>query len=110
MNLEQLQDACTQLVRALAALHSAHIVQRDIKPSKVRVTPEGRVMLMDFGIVTEWQQHLHAQRYESAGTPAFMAPEQMAAGQVFPAIEALEIVGFRSAHARAGGWADLQRV
>ena len=66
-----------QLAQALHALHQNGLVHRDLKPSNVRVTERGRVVLMDFGIVAERSQSsTHKRATHTAGTPAYMAPEQ----------------------------------
>ncbi len=76
---DRLYDALTQLAHALVALHGAGMVHRDLKPSNVRVTTDGKVVLMDFGIVAETRESSVSQRTEAAlGTPYFMAPEQVA--------------------------------
>ncbi len=72
---ERLRPALAQLARALAALHAAGAVHRDVKPSNVLVTPEGRAVLLDFGLVSAASIET---TQSGAGTPEYMAPEQVA--------------------------------
>jgi hypothetical protein len=69
-----LRDALAQLADGLAAIHGAGLVHRDLKPTNVMVTRDGRVVLLDFGIAI-----LARDRHESGiavGTAVYMAPEQ----------------------------------
>jgi hypothetical protein len=76
-DVERLGASLAQLLDALRELHAHGVVHRDIKPENVRVTPEGRVVLLDFGIAVEPSTMDASTDFEGLGTPAYMAPEQV---------------------------------
>ncbi len=63
---------------ALAKVHAAGLTHMDVTPSNIRVTPEGQVKLMDFGIARSEaeRQDLITRTRLGVGTPEYMAPEQ----------------------------------
>ncbi|MBK9756326.1 MAG: protein kinase [Nannocystis sp.] len=75
---EAIFAALRQLVDGLAALHAAGKLHRDVKPTNVLVTPEGRVVILDFGLVQELA--VGAPGEGLAGTPAYLAPELLIGG------------------------------
>jgi eukaryotic-like serine/threonine-protein kinase len=86
----RLRAAFLQLAQAMQALHAAGRVHCDLKPGNVLVTPEGRVVVLDFGLVTQYQNVADtlSMRFGAAGTPAYMAPERGALHRVTPACDA----------------------
>jgi eukaryotic-like serine/threonine-protein kinase len=76
--IDRLRNALPQLVHGLNALHAARKVHRDVKPSNILVTAEGRVVLVDFGLVAEMERGHIADEGKIVGTVAYMAPEQCA--------------------------------
>jgi serine/threonine-protein kinase len=90
-----LEDALTiaqQIAEALEYAHERGIIHRDLKPANVKVTPEGRVKVLDFGLASAVQGPASDGTADSVnsptltmqatqagvvlGTPAYMAPEQ----------------------------------
>jgi serine/threonine protein kinase len=73
------RDNFRQLALAIAVLHQHGVVHRDIKPSNIMITSEGRVVLLDFGLVVEIARDDSIDRKTVVGTPGYMAPEQIRA-------------------------------
>ncbi len=75
-DFDRLGDALFQLATGVEALHSSGRLHRDLKPSNVLATAEGRVVILDFGLVREFNSSSIEQSVALAGSPAYMAPEQ----------------------------------
>ena len=50
LSLERKLDIVIEMLEGLAYAHERGVIHRDIKPSNIRITAEGRVKIMDFGI------------------------------------------------------------
>ena len=72
-------DIASQLAAAMAHAHANGISHRDLKPENVLVTPEGRVVVTDFGIALMAGARRLTWRWltSTMGTPDYMAPEQV---------------------------------
>ncbi|MEQ1824723.1 MAG: AAA family ATPase [Pirellula sp.] len=87
-NERRLRSALLQLSEGLVALHGAGLIHRDIKPSNVLVTSEGRVVLLDMGLVLETGASCSGNsQSEFAGTPYYMSPEQARGDSITPACD-----------------------
>lgn len=69
-------DAAAQLATAIETLHANRILHRDVKPSNVLVSNEGRVVVLDFGLSSRLAPGVARETLSTvAGTFAYMAPE-----------------------------------
>ncbi len=69
------------LARAVEHVHGHGVLHRDIKPGNVVVDAEGRPHLVDFGLAYDPAEVALTATGQLVGTPAFMAPEQVAREQ-----------------------------
>ena len=84
---ERLLDGLPQLAAGVHALHQAGKLHRDIKPSNVMVDRSGRVVLLDFGLITEVARADGglSDDQQIVGTVGYMSPEQSASMALGPA-------------------------
>ena len=80
----RLRAAFAQLTAGLTALHSSGHLHRDVKPSNALVSDDGRVVLLDFGLVKEWGDDGSVDE-RVIGSVGYMSPEQGTAGELTPA-------------------------
>jgi serine/threonine-protein kinase len=80
----KLQDALSigrQVAEALLGAYEQGVTHRDLKPGNIKITPEGRVKVLDFGLAKavatqERPESTITQPGRIVGTPAYMSPEQ----------------------------------
>lgn len=70
---------------ALAAVHAAGLLHRDIKPGNLFLTREGQAKLVDFGLVLDPNRTRLTATGMVAGTPIYMAPELLRLAESSPA-------------------------
>ncbi|MGW0805145.1 protein kinase domain-containing protein [Nonomuraea sp. NPDC002799] len=83
--VRQAADVGRQVLSALRAAHAAGILHRDVKPSNILMTDDGRAVLTDFGIATLEGDPSLTSTGMVTGSPSFLAPERVRAVDSGPA-------------------------
>jgi serine/threonine-protein kinase len=98
LSLKESLDVCRQLAEALEAAHAQGIIHRDLKPANVKITPDGKVKVLDFGLAkaldlarapgdesdTATLSPVMTQTGVVMGTVPYMSPEQASAKPLDP--------------------------
>jgi serine/threonine protein kinase len=90
LSLEETLDVCRQIAEGLEGAHEKGIIHRDLKPSNIKITPEGKAKILDFGLAKALVEELTTVDIANSptitanmtqpgvilGTAAYMSPEQ----------------------------------
>jgi len=88
--IDEILEVCRQIAAGVEAAHERGIIHRDLKPANVKITPEGNVKVLDFGLAKAFQEEVSAVDASHSptltgqmtrpgmilGTAAYMSPEQ----------------------------------
>lgn len=89
---QRMAEVGAQVAEALAYVHDAGVVHRDVKPGNVLLREDRRVLLADFGIARLVNDTSHHTRVGTTiGSPAYFSPEQVQGLAVSPASDVFSL-------------------
>ncbi|MDA2938325.1 protein kinase, partial [Acidobacteria bacterium AH-259-A15] len=88
--VEEALEVCRQIAEGVEAAHEKGVIHRDLKPANVKITPEGKVKILDFGLAKAFEGEAPLTDISQSptlteemtragvilGTAAYMSPEQ----------------------------------
>src|SRR5690242_20656650 len=86
LSVEESLRVCVQIAAGLEAAHESGVIHRDLKPGNVKLTPEGKVKVLDFGLARKERVDERPAAGGKGpgtkpgvllGTPGYMSPEQV---------------------------------
>ncbi len=88
---QRVREIITSLVSALAATHQAGVYHLDLKPDNILLTPEGRIVLIDFGAAKQESATIGPNRSTRAFTPDYAPPELIGNQAIGPESDIFEL-------------------
>jgi len=82
LSLDQALSIAQQIAEAVSAAHERGVVHRDLKPGNIKIAPDNRIKVLDFGLAKASESPGHSSPITATepghvlGTPAYMSPEQ----------------------------------
>jgi serine/threonine protein kinase len=76
MTVQDSVDIFLQIAAALQAIHGPGLCHRDLKPANVMMRPDGRIVLIDFGLAKTIDTSSPTSAGEVRGSPYYISPEQ----------------------------------
>ena len=82
LKLKEALTIASQIAEAVSVAHEHGVIHRDLKPGNIKITPEGNVKVLDFGLAKALDSEVQDQHSTVTepgriiGTPAYMSPEQ----------------------------------
>src|SRR5712692_5142557 len=113
--VEEALNIAKQICEALEAAHEKTIIHRDLKPANVKITPDGKVKVLDFGLAKAFETEASDAVLSNSptlsgaatnagvilGTAAYMSPEQAKGFAADPRTQLVQTADFTSVLAKS---------